>query len=205
MSKNAGSLDRSSLGLPERETESREKKVEKVITGTVIQKKKSIFGKLKDALISEDSVPVKDYIIFDLAIPAFKELIVSSIEGALYGGARGGRRSFSSGSYQAPRYSYDRVSYNYNRPQSQEPKRPMRMSNYEDLVIADRRDAEHVLDRMCEYLDTYGQVTVADLYDLVGITSEFTDNKFGWTDLRTANIHPVRGGYLIRLPRAIAL
>mgnify|MGYP006874877087 FL=1 len=48
-------------------------------------------------------------------------------------------------------------------------------------------------------------VSVADLYDLVGITGKVTDNNFGWTDLRNASVTRDRDGYLINLPRAIAL
>ena len=46
---------------------------------------------------------------------------------------------------------------------------------------------------------------MADLYDLVGMTSNYTDNKYGWYDLRTAYIQGVSGGYVIRLPKPVAL
>ena len=58
---------------------------------------------------------------------------------------------------------------------------------------------------MNELLEDYKMVSVADLYDLVGITGKVTDNNFGWTDLRNASVTRDRDGYLINLPRAIAL
>ena len=76
--------------------------------------------------------------------------------------------------------------------------------------IPERRDQfsriiypEEVLDKMFELLDTYQFVSVADLYDLVGVTGNYTDNKYGWTNLRGAE--PVRmrdGGYALKLPKA---
>ena len=58
---------------------------------------------------------------------------------------------------------------------------------------------------MDELIEHYGIVSVADLYDLVGITGSYTDNKYGWTDIRTAQVVRVRDGYKIKLPRAIPL
>lgn len=69
-----------------------------------------------------------------------------------------------------------------------------------DIVLASRSDAEEVLTQLRALLNDYGFVTVSDLYDLVGITSKITDNKYGWTDLKTAVIKGVRTGYLLDLP-----
>ena len=51
----------------------------------------------------------------------------------------------------------------------------------------------------------FEQATVADLYELAGITSSFTDNKWGWMDLRGANVKRVREGYQLNLPKPILL
>ena len=59
--------------------------------------------------------------------------------------------------------------------------------------------------RMDELMDTYGLVRVADLYDLVGITGNYTDNKYGWTNIRNAEIVRVRDGYMIKMPRAVPI
>ena len=58
---------------------------------------------------------------------------------------------------------------------------------------------------MYELLDTYGLVRVADLKDLVGITGSYTDNRYGWTSLRSAEIVRVRDGYMIKMPRAVVI
>jgi hypothetical protein len=77
--------------------------------------------------------------------------------------------------------------------------------NYDDVVVNSRGEAEDVLTRMDELISAYGLVSVADLYDLVGITGNYTNNKYGWTDIRSAQVVPVRGGFLIKLPRALPL
>ena len=58
---------------------------------------------------------------------------------------------------------------------------------------------------MDELIDMYGQVSVADLYDLVGKTCEHTDNKYGWTNIRNAEPVRVRDGYLLKMPKALPI
>ena len=76
---------------------------------------------------------------------------------------------------------------------------------YDDIIIENRGEAEDVLSRMDELIDQYGLVSVADLYDLVGINGNYTDNKYGWFNIRTASVVRVRDGYMIKLPKAVPL
>ena len=41
--------------------------------------------------------------------------------------------------------------------------------------------------------------------DLVGVTGNYTDNKYGWTNIRNAEVVRVRDGYRIKLPRALPI
>ena len=68
-----------------------------------------------------------------------------------------------------------------------------------------RAEAEEVLDRMSEIIDTYGAVSVADLYDLVDVSGTYTDNNYGWDNLRNAEAVRVRDGYILKLPKITAL
>ena len=54
-------------------------------------------------------------------------------------------------------------------------------------------------------MDEYNIVRVADLYDLVGVTGNFTDNNYGWTNIRNAKIVRVHDGYKIDMPRALPI
>lgn len=187
----------------EQKLNEREKKVDKVVTGKVITKKKSGLSKLTNEFISEDAHSVGSYIVKDVIIPAAKKLIydifTDGIDILLYGESRkGGKRS------TADRVSY--TSYSSGRPPVRSDRASMNTGySYDDIILATRGEAEDVLSRMDELISTYGLVRVADLYDLVGITGSYTDNKYGWTNIMSARIERVREGYMIRMPRAVPI
>ena len=180
-----------------------EKKVTQVAKGSVKTKKKSGFRKLVDAFIQEDATTVKNYIWNEVLVPAVKKTFSDTVTNALdmfLWGKNGGRR---------PRGNAERVSYRsyYDRPSSsyRESDRRQRSYDYDDVILDSREEADEVLARMEELLADYKVVSVADFYDLVGITGKTTDNNYGWTDLRSASVVRDRDGYLIKLPRAEAL
>lgn len=183
-----------------------EKKVEKVVTGVVKTKKKSKINNFMGNIISEDAKSVKTYVFGEVLIPAIKkaisDIVTDGIDIILYGESRGRNK----------RSTADRVSYrNYyddrgTRPRMNERQAIMAGSySYDDIILSSRGEAEDVLARMDELMDTYGLVRVADLYDLVGITGNYTDNKYGWTNIRNADIIRVRDGYMIKMPRAVPI
>ena len=182
----------------------REKRAEKVVTGKVITKKKSKAGGLFKEIIAEDATNVGSYIWKDVLIPTIKrtisDIITDGIDILLYGEVRKGSK----------RSTVDKVSYtpysNYSNRDRYASSRPALSGySYDDIVLESRGEAEDVLARMDEIMDTYGLVRVADLFDLVGITGNPQDNKFGWTNIRNARIDRVRDGYVIRMPRAIPI
>ena len=182
-----------------------ERKVEKVVTGKVITKKKSSLRKFTDDFISEDAKNVKNYIFGEVLIPAIKkaisDIVTDGIDMILYGGTRGGSRRSTADKISYRNY-YDRggsARYSDTRASSYS------SYSYDDIILNSRGEAEDVLARMDELIDAYGLVRVADLYDLVGITGSYTDNKYGWTNIRNAKIVRVRDGYMIDMPRAIPI
>lgn len=181
-----------------------EKKVEKVISGTAKTKKKTGMMKLADIFIEDDVNSVKSYIVGDVVIPTIKKTIYDVITGSLdmffFGGTGGGKA----------RSTADKVSYrNYTSYSSKRDARPATRSvrgyDYDEVVLDSRGEAEEVLARMDELVATYGLVSVADFYDLVGITCQYTDNKYGWTNIRNAQVMRVRDGYMIKMPKAMPL
>ena len=181
-----------------------EKRVEKVVRGKV-KTQKNNKRKLADLFISEDAGNVKNYIFLDVIIPAVKkaiyDLVVGALDMSLYGGRGGGGR----------RSTADKVSYrDYNSvsrrdTRSYESARTTSGYSYDDIVLETREEAKAVLSRMDEIMEEYEIVRVADLYDLVGITGEHTDNKYGWTNIRNAKIVRVRDGWKIEMPRALPI
>ena len=178
-----------------------EKKIEKVVTGAVKTKKKSELNKLANIFISEDAKDVKSYIIMDVLVPAIKntiyDMVTNSLSMIFFKGS--GRNKKTSGiSNISYRSYYDQR--DTGRYQS-EPARTRTGYNYDDIILESRMEAEEVITRMDELIETYGVVSVADLYDLIGKTSEYTDNKYGWTNIRNAEAIRVRDGYMLKLPK----
>ena len=189
----------------EQKQKEREKKVEKVVSGTVITRKKSGVRKLADEFISEDAKNIKSYVIGDVLIPSAKkaiaDIVTNVIDMILYGGSRGGSKRSNADRVSYRNY-YDRDNYSSARTASAS---SYSRYSYDDIILSTRGEAEDVLLRMDELMDTYGLVRVADLYDLVGITGDYTDNKYGWTNIRSAEVVRVRDGYMIKMPRAVAI
>jgi hypothetical protein len=78
--------------------------------------------------------------------------------------------------------------------------------NFENIVLDTIRDAEEVLESLRNIADEYdGIATVSDLYDLVNMSPEWTDEKWGWDNLSRAQVRRVPGGYMVDLPKPIYL
>lgn len=180
-----------------------EKKFEKVTTGKVATKEKNDIQKVASMFIAEDLKTVKDHILKDVAVPKlqdfFADLMIATINMVFHGDDR--PRNNYSGSYAQP----NRVSYNQYSGRNNNQARPAAAINYQDVIFSSRGDAEEVLSQMIDAISTYDCVSVADFYDLVGMTSNYTDNKYGWYDMRSAYVQAVNGGYIIRLPKSVAL
>lgn len=176
-------------------------KIEKVVSGKVQVKKKNELQKMADIFISEDVDSVKNYIFIDVLVPAIKkavsDIVTNGIDMLLYGEAGRTKKNTTS----------SKVSYtNYNvRPNERQPNNRRSSYGYEEVIIDNKREAEEVLSTMEDIIDSYGIVSVADFNELVGVSGKFTDNNYGWSDLRTATIIRVRDGWIIKLPRAIVL
>lgn len=179
------------------------KKLEKVVKGTVKTKKKSGVRKLADIFVAEDVQDVKSYIFMDVLIPTIKntilDIIIDSATMMFKGDVRRDKK----------RYGAEYVSYrNYSDRRDDRryvDSRARASYGHDDIVLESRPEAEEVLTRMDELIETYGFVSVADMYDLVGKTCNYTDNKYGWTNLRNAEPIRVRDGYMLRLPKALPI
>lgn len=186
----------------------KDKKIEKVVTGVVKTKKKSKFEGIMSNFISEDAKSVKSYVFGEVLIPAIKkaisDIVTDGIDIILYGESRGRSRNNRPSNY----VSYSNYASGGRNDRSRMNERQALMAgsySYNDIILSSRGEAEDVLTRMDELMDTYGLVRVADLYDLVGITGNYTDNKYGWTNIRNASVERVRDGYMIKMPRAVPI
>lgn len=195
-----------------REEKKPEKQIEKVVTGEVVQKPKTIGRKFKDIFFGGDLRAATRYVAGDVLLPALRNLVVDmtskGIERVVYGESNFRRRS--STDYR-PRVSYN-TSYNnpinpiYRDPRSSRPLLPdqprlnRERKESVDLVLASKEEAERVVEQLIDIIDKYDVVSWADLCELVGWPSSHVDNKWGWTYLTNVDIRQTRDGYLIDLP-----
>lgn len=191
--------------MAEKQKPVKKEKFEKVISGTATVRKKSGVRKFTDIFLAEDIRDVKSYIFEDVVVPNIKnfigDLIQETVNKLFFGGSR--RTTDRSVGFRADRVSYDR----FSKPDTYRNDRYSSKSeySYDDIVLKSRGDAESVLDRMCEAIREYGMVSVADLYEFVGLPDQFTDHKYGWTSMHNAKIIRLRDGYTIDLPKPFPL
>lgn len=195
----------------EREKEAAQpaKKVEKVISGKAVKRKIPLSRKIAETLTGDDAQTVGGYILFEVVIPAFKTLLsdvaTQGVERLLFGDARPRQSSYGRQS-GGIRTNYDRMyqpAYRREEPRrpAHSPQRSRSSQEQGEIVVRTRNEAQDVLDALVMLLEQYDVVTVADMYETVGITGSFTDSQWGWTDLRDARIHRIREGYLVAMPR----
>lgn len=184
------------------------KKVEKVISGEAVRRKKPLSKRFTETFVQGEAKGVGSYILFDVLVPAAKDTIADAfsqgIERMLFGEARstsrrghrptgGGYTSYNRYSSKAPPWQRE------DRPSMS--RRGRATHDFDEIILATRVEAEEVIDRLFDLVSKYDTATVNDLYDLVGITGNYTDDKWGWVDIRGAGVTRVRNGYLLDLPR----
>jgi len=78
--------------------------------------------------------------------------------------------------------------------------------DFDQIVLETRGDAVNVLEGLISIVNHYGQVSVSDLYDLVGVSGSFADRRWGWIgSLDESDVRQVRGGFILDLPRPVEL
>ena len=174
-------------------------KLKPIVKGEV-KKKDSLKSKVLSTFIHEDRDSVLEYAVMDVIVPMLKEAALNVVNGTLsmlfYGDAGKGKVNYNKASTASYRQNGGQRT-NYNQESTR--------SDADGIILATRADAVAVLNQLRDTIADYERATVADYYDLVGISSNFTDNSFGWTNLDSAYVSATRGGYTIILPKARAL
>lgn len=203
---------------PEEETP----KVQRVVEGKVVIRKKTLGRKLKETFFGGDTRHVGSYLIMDVFVPAAQEMIVNivteGVERVIFPDSPGGSRRRRSAvgrnsrttDYQSPFANRPRTVFNSGNgrvdPREAE-RRPRQRSapsadfDLQELVIPSRAEAEQVLASMDGLIGKYGRCTVNELYDLVGVTGVWTGESYGWESIAGARARRDRsGGYWLDLP-----
>ena len=182
----------------------REKNIERVTSGEVTRKKKSLRKQFQEVFIAGTMKSAATYVAFEVLLPELREMIsniVSQGTDKLLWGEKGRRRTGSTTPSSGPT-GY--VSYN-RPPWAAAPQRALSRQararhNFDEIILSSRVEAEEVIDRLYDVVNRYESASVADLYELVGLSSTHTDNKWGWSSIRGAGVTRVRDGYLLDLP-----
>lgn len=181
--------------------------VEKIVEGKVISRRPPWWKRFGQSMIADDASNVGEYILTDVVIPATKNLIVDmvsqSIERVLFGSVRGRIRRPSRGLGLRDQFDYRGVSE--ERPRRTMSRQARARHDFNEIVLEHRSEAHEVVEALIDRVDRYGAVTVADLYDYVGTTGSFADQRWGWTNLDDADVRQVPGGFLLDLPAPVPI
>jgi hypothetical protein len=204
-------VDREESRPRKTEKKAEQKKViHRVTKGQAIQRKKPLRKRFVETFTGDDQVGVFEYVMLDVMIPGIKDIIAdvstTAIERSLFGGdvrprsrRRGGYTSYNRMSDRDRGRGRDR---GRDRDRDDDRRRRPRGHEHNEYIVPTRAEANEVLDTMIECISKYDSVSKRDLLSMLGEPHTFTDEDWGWYDLRGARVHSVgRDGYLIDLPR----
>lgn len=182
------------------------KKVEKIVEGKVVQRKKSLGRRLAENFKGEDAGSVGTYVVEQVLVPRIKDLVFDIIESAvrraLFGDSAKGYTSRSgTGKGYTPYNTIASSAISKQAPASQQ---QVRSDEFGEIVVETRGEAQEVMDKISNLIETYGMACVSDLKAAVGLTPSITDERFGWLGMGGTDIRRVGGaspGYLLVFPR----
>ncbi len=186
-------------------------KLEKVVAGEVLRRKKPLGKRIAETFGATDMKSVGGFVLIDVLVPAAKDMVADAIsqgiERMLFGEARSLSRRPNKQYHNSGYVSYNRYSPSSANRESPPfrgsgiSRRSRATHNFDEIILETRAEAEEVIERLFDLIERYQSATVADLYELVGIQGSYTDDKWGWIDIRGAGITRIRNGYLLDLPR----
>lgn len=185
------------------------KKLDAVGTGRSKPMKAPFLKRLKNTFIDDDFTPtnLKDYVVKDVVAPAIQNAILDGVNGALemafgIGIVRRGTKRVSGVISSRTQYRNSGNSRTINNgsasvsSQSAASERRSK-STFEPQMKDNKKEAEDImisLEALLEEQPDAG-VSVSDYYDAFGITTEHTDNKYGWYDLSGMRLQEIRNAF----------
>lgn len=218
MSINADFPSNSHKSKVEPEAEPKREKLAPVVSQPVSKRKKPLGKRIGETIAGDDMHTVGQYILMDVLLPAFKntisDVVTQGIERALFGDSA---RTRSQVQHRPASHQQYAPRTQYNRPTTTASARPVMgggpsisqrgraTHDFDEIVFPSRGDAEIVLQELLGHIEKYQVATVHDFYDLVEISTDFTNVKWGWYNLNGVSVSRVSGGYLLNLPQPIEL
>lgn len=199
--------------VSKREAEVEDKHIEPIVSDAV-RRKKPLRKKFSEVFIAGSAKTAIGYALWEVLLPAAKdtvvEVITQGVEKLFFGDSRRYRGTTTPQSGPTGYVSYNRYSGPMGASRMSGPQRVISRQararhDFDEIILESRTEAEEVIDRLYEVISRYESATVADLYQLVGLSSSHTDYKWGWTDIRGAGVTRSRDGYVLDLPEPIPL
>lgn len=177
-----------------------------VISGPAIERKEPLRKKFLQAYAGDSAQSVGQYLLMDVIVPGTKniisDLVTQGINRLLYGGARPVQNGVRGAGTGYKKYFNGGASGGQAQQQSTPIVRQVQQpQGFGEIILKTRPDAELVIDELRALIEQYGNAKVANLYSLVGLTGNFTNQSYGWTNLSRAGVIQIREGYLLDLPQ----
>jgi len=184
---------------------------------------------VKDSIMPSDVDNVGEYFVTQLLIPGIRDGFFDIIQGlfdywrtSVGGYSRGNRINVGGGNkINTQKTNYNKISTNggYSKANANSPDRP---SSYDDLFLEDLdivvddntgrtkritgiSRAANCLEDCRDDIRQYGKCRVADLYQHLNMTPNYTDWNYGWVNLDNAGWVAGRGGARLVLPKALPI
>ena len=205
--------------------EQSERRMKKVGTGESKTMKKSFRKRFLETFIADDITKkdIGEYLLKDIIVPSIQDAIMDGVNGAL--GMMFGINIVRKGSRGSSSSSGGKIRYGgyFNGGSSSKKEsttvRTRDRSTFEVQMKDNKQEAMDIMEELENYLAEYPEngVTVADYYDAFGVSTEHTDNKWGWRNLDGMRLERVPrafydeetrrylDGWAVVMPREIAL
>lgn len=179
---------------------------ERATKNDVIVHEKSKAQQLSETFFGGTAKDAAKSVVNDVLVPALKQtlydMISTGFQRLLFGNTvSNGRPVIGRPSY-SNRYNYN-AAYRSNTRQMSKAARGAH--DFNTIVFKTRAEAEDILSRMYTAINEYGQTTVADFYQMSGVSTTPQDFDWGWTDVRRSRIISTQDGWIIDFPQPGAL
>ena len=191
----------------------RKPKVERVVSTPPRVRRRGAWSRVRTIFFEEDARSIGAAVFDDVVVPKLKDLFFDVVtEGthrSLYRNGPDSRRDTRMGRssfvpYNRPGILSTSRDRDRDRDRIERPpldRRDRSMHDFSAITFPNAGEAEAVADRLVDQVREYGLATVSDFYDSIGLTADFTDDTYGWTDLRGIKVRKIREGYILVLPR----
>ena len=170
--------------------------------------KESFGTKIKHAFLGPDVDKVGDYVLKEYLEPAGKRMLNNASQSILKKIGDGIQVLLFGKVISTQNGGVDYTSFynpNVGANQNGAPKAYKLMDSVDTFTFATRADAQETLDYLRGRIGVYKSASVADYYEHIGAPVDYMMVDRGWINLDNARVITNPSGFIIDLPRPIAL